>query len=203
MSAPSRLGIYGGSFDPVHNAHLAVARASLQQAELDEVWFVPTAVQPLKHLGAHASNAQRIAMLKLAIEGEAAFRVSTIEVDRGGVSYTVETLRQISEQLPQAELFFVMGADALRDVPDWREPDIIFHLATPLVVRRGGEPEPDLAALARFGTPDQSARLINLPPMEISSSEIRRRIATGARIDHLVPASVAAYIAENSIYQAS
>src|SRR4051812_28641002 len=123
-----RLGIFGGSFDPVHNAHVALARACQQQARLDEVWFTPTAIQPLKHSGPQATDAQRVEMLRLAIEDEIAWRVCTLEVDRGGLSYTVETLRQVHIELPEADLFFLVGGDALRDVPRWKEPREIFRL---------------------------------------------------------------------------
>src|SRR6187397_3016023 len=99
-----RLGIFGGSFDPVHNAHLAIARACQQQAKLDEVWFTPTAVQPLKHNGPCATDKHRLEMLRLATSDESTWRVCSIEIDRGGYSYTVETLRQIREELPDAAL---------------------------------------------------------------------------------------------------
>src|SRR5688572_13442833 len=128
-----RLGIFGGSFDPVHNGHLALARACYDQVALDNLWFMPTAIQPLKHRGPQATSTQRIEMLNLAIESEfneqltsskprPNYRVCTLEIDRGGFSYTVDTLTQIHEELPDAELFFMMGADALRDVPNWKEP---------------------------------------------------------------------------------
>src|SRR3954469_1392668 len=102
-----RLGIFGGSFDPVHNAHLAIARACQRQAELDEVWFTPTAIQPLKRHGPRASNAHRMEMLRLAIGSEPSWRVCKIEIDRGGLSYTVDTLRQIHEELPGTDMFFL------------------------------------------------------------------------------------------------
>src|SRR6476659_1278190 len=142
-----RLGIYGGSFDPVHNAHLTIARSCQKQAGLDEVWFTPTAIQPLKHRGPHATNAQRVEMLRLVIADEPSWRVCTLEIDRGGFSYTVDTLRQIHDELPEAELYFPIGGDALRDVPQWKEPCEIFRLATPLVVGRAGRPAPDLNQL--------------------------------------------------------
>ena len=214
-----RLGIYGGSFDPVHNAHLAVARACQQQARLDEIWFTPTALQPLKQHGPQASDAERIEMLRLAVEAEQSepgrpdsaelaevrprptFRVCTMEIDRGGLSYTVDTLRQLRQEIPDDDLFFLMGADALQDVPNWREPDIMFSLATPLVVRRAGQPEPDLSALAKLCAAELQPEFIELPAMEISSSDIRRRIAAGEPIDHLVPRSVSQYIDAHALYR--
>lgn len=196
-----RLGIFGGSFDPVHNGHLALARACQRQTALDEVWFVPTAVQPLKQHGPHASNAERVDMLRLALQSEPSWRVSTLEIDRGGLSYTVDTLRQLDEELPEAVLFFLMGADAVHDAPTWREPQAIFALATPLVVRRAGAPEPDLAALRAMCAPNKQPRLVEMPAVEASSTEIRRCAAAGEPLAELVPPSVAAYIAANGLYR--
>ena len=215
-----RLGIYGGSFDPVHNAHLAVARACQEQARLDEVWFTPAAVQPLKQHGPQASDADRVEMLHLAIDNKhsepgrgrrratvvgprlpSSFRVCTMEIDRGGLSYTVETLRQLSEELPDDALFFLIGADALQDVPKWREPDIMFSLATPLVVRRAGQLQPDLSELARLCSKNHQPQHVEFPAMDISSSDIRRRVAAGEPIDDLVPPLVDEYIAARGLYR--
>jgi nicotinate-nucleotide adenylyltransferase len=196
-----RLGIYGGSFDPVHNGHLALARACQRPAGLDEVWFMPTAVQPLKQKGPHATDAQRVDMLELATRNVPSWRVSTLEIDRGGKSYTVDTLRQLSEELPEAVLFFLMGADAVRDVPQWREPEEIFRLATPLVVRRAGESEPDMKALEAVAAANKQPRLLEMPAHDISSSEIRRRVAAAEPIVDLVPPEVAAFIAAHHVYR--
>lgn len=209
-----RLGILGGSFDPVHNGHLALARAGQEQAALDEVWFMPTAVQPLKHKGPHASDAQRIEMLQLAIDSYASaqdgepgrprprppWRVCTLEIDRGGRSYTVDTMRQLHEELPEAKLFFLIGSDALRDVTRWKEPREIFRLATPLVVHRVGELAPAVETLAGLCHESIQPQIITLPAMDISSTEIRRRVALGELIDVFVPAGVADYIRRNALY---
>ncbi len=211
------LGIFGGSFDPVHCGHLALARACQAAAALDEVWFTPTAVQPLKRRGPHATDAQRIEMLKLAlVEDESLcsepgrprprtapptnWRTCTLEIDRGGLSYSVDTIRQLQADLPEARLFFLIGADAVRDVPRWREPAEIFRLATPLVVRRAGQPETDLSALAKLCPPENQPRLVEMPAIDISSTDIRRRAAAGESIDGLVPNSVADYIAAQNLY---
>jgi nicotinate-nucleotide adenylyltransferase len=213
-----RLGIFGGSFDPVHNGHLALARACQQQAGLDEIWFTPTSIQPLKAAGPHATDRQRVEMLNLAIASpnesiksgassdlpkSATWRACTMEIDRGGRSYTIETVRQLHEELPDAELYFLLGADAARDVPHWLEPVDIFRLAMPLIVHRAGEPSPNLAALAAFCPSERPPKLVEMPPANVSSSEIRRRIAAGKPIDDLVPAAVANYIVRNSLYRAS
>lgn len=196
-----RLGIFGGSFDPVHNGHLALARACQQQAGLDEVWFMPTAVQPLKQKGPHATDAQRLEMLSLVSYAEPNWRVSKLEIDRGGKSYTIDTLRQLDEELPDAVLFFLIGADAVADVPRWREPRDIFALATPLVVHRAGEPAPGVAALKELCADNKQPRLIEMPPVEASSTEIRRRVAAGEPIISLVPAAVAEYISRHRLYR--
>ncbi len=195
-----RLGIFGGSFDPVHNAHLAIAHACQRDAILDEVWFTPTAIQPLKQRGPHATDAQRVEMLRLATNAEPSWRVCTLEIDRGGLSYTVETLRQIHIELPGAQLFFPIGADALCDVPRWKEPREIFRLARPLVVRRAATPVPDLDRLKLLCTEDTQPQSIELPAMDVSSSEIRRRIAARKSIDSFVPPTVAAFIAQHNLY---
>jgi nicotinate-nucleotide adenylyltransferase len=195
-----RLGIFGGSFDPVHNAHLAIARACQRQVRLDEVWFTPTAIQPLKQQGPRATNQNRVEMLRLAIENEPTWRVCTMEIDRGGFSYTVDTLRQIHEELPDAEQFFLIGADALQDVAKWREPREIFRMATPLVVCRAAQPAPDLEQLKLLCTPNTQPQSIEMPAMDVSSSEIRRRIAAGQPIDKFVPDAVAEFIARHRLY---
>jgi nicotinate-nucleotide adenylyltransferase len=195
-----RLGIFGGSFDPVHNAHLVLAHVCQRQAGLDEVWFTPTAVQPLKHHGPHATDTQRIEMLRLAIRDEATWRICMIEIDRGGLSYTVETLRKIHVEFPEADLFFLIGADAVRDIPEWKEPREIFRMATPLVVHRAGQPTPDLTQLKLLCTKDSQPQSIEMPAMDVSSSEIRRRVATREPIDSFVPDAVASFIARHGLY---
>lgn len=207
-----RIGIYGGSFDPVHRGHLTLARACQEQASLDEVWFTPTAVQPLKRHGPHATDGQRVAMLELAIDSDRsepgrprprsiAWRVCTLEIERGGFSYTIDTLRQLHTELPEAELFFMIGADASRDIPRWKDPVGIFQLATPLIVRRAGEPEPDLDAIAQLCSATHQPKIVEMQPVDVSSSDIRRRIAAGESIENMVPGAVAQYIAEHTIYR--
>ncbi len=196
-----RLGIFGGSFDPVHNAHLVLARACQQQAALDEVWFTPAAVQPLKHHGPCASDSHRVEMLRLATRDDPTWCVCTIEIDRGGLSYTVETLRQIHEELPEASLYFLIGADALRDVSQWKEPLEIFSVATPLVVHRAAQPPFNVEQLRLLCTEDTQPQAIEMPAMDVSSSEIRRRVAAGEPIDSFVPNAVAAFITQHGLYR--
>lgn len=200
-----RLGVFGGSFDPVHVGHLRLARACREQAALDRVWFVPAATQPHKPSGPVASGADRLAMLRLALDGRAGLEASSIELDRGGVSYTAETLRQIAAAEPEAELFFLMGADTLRDLPNWREPGEVLRLATPLVVHRPGEPPPDVSALAPLVSEARFAEIaaaasVEMPPMDISSSDIRARLGAGEPCDGRLPPAVESYAIARGVY---
>src|SRR6478736_2747786 len=154
-----RLGLYGGSFDPVHYGHLLLAECARETLALDEVWLLPAAVPPHKQTRELAPAKHRLAMLDLALGGHEQIKSSRLEIDRGGVSYTVDTLTNIREQQPGATLFFLMGADSLHDLPTWREPARICDLATIAVVRRGGAPEPDFSVLAPLITGDRLAAI--------------------------------------------
>lgn len=200
-----RIGVFGGSFDPVHRGHLLLAECCWQQAKLDRVEFIPTAQQPLKPRGPVAGETDRLAMLQLAIAGRPEFGVSTIEIDRGGVSYTVDTLRALQQAWPGAELFFLMGADSLADFTHWREPAAICELATPLVVRRAESPLPAFGALEGLLSAERLAAIraqeVEMPATPISSSAIRRLIAEQGEWESLVPEGVAEYIEERDLYR--
>jgi nicotinate-nucleotide adenylyltransferase len=201
-----RVGVFGGSFDPVHLGHLLLADCCWRQAKLDRVEFVPAARQPLKPRGPIAADADRIAMLNLAIADRAEFSFSTVELERGGVSYTVDTLRAIRHERPGDELFFLMGADSLSDFPQWREPAEICRLAMPLVVRRAGSTPPDFNALGPFVSPERLDSIrkaeVAMPATPISSSEIQRLIADGGEWESLVPTLAAEYIRDKRLYGA-
>jgi nicotinate-nucleotide adenylyltransferase len=201
-----RIGIFGGSFDPVHRGHLTLAESCAEQARLDRVWFVPAAQQPFKPAGPVASVADRLAMLRLALAGYPQFEISMLEVDRGGMSYTVDTLLTVESLVPAAELFLLMGADSLKDFPSWRQPADICRLATPLIVNRAGEPPADFEHLSQVVSAERLAEIkscqVSMPPKEISSSEIRRLVATGGDWEAMIPADVATYIREHRLYKA-
>jgi nicotinate-nucleotide adenylyltransferase len=200
-----RLGLFGGSFDPVHYGHLLLAECCREQCHLDAVWFVPAAVPPHKQDRTLSSAADRIEMLKLAIGGHDVFDVYTGEVDRGGVSYTVETLEQLHEESPDTELLFLMGADSLADLPTWREPQRICALAIPVVVRRTGSPEPDDSILARFMSPERLAiarqHRVEMPVIDLSATEIRRRVSAAQSIRYRTPRAVEKYIETAGLYR--
>ena len=200
-----RLGIFGGSFDPVHYGHLLLAETCREQAELDEVWFVPNSLSPFKQEHPPAPARQRLEMLQLAIGGHANFRVSTIEVDRGGVSYTVDTVAEIAQQHPEAELFFLLGGDSLADLAKWREPQRICELALPLVVQRHGSPEPRYEMLAPLLTPERleavRSMTVVMPIIELSSTDLRQRAAAGKSLRFRTPRAVEKYIETQRLYR--
>lgn len=200
-----RIGLFGGSFDPIHNGHLLLAECCREQARLDEVWLIPAAVQPHKPRGPIASNEDRCEMIRLAIEPRPGLRCSRIEIDRGGVSYTVDTLREVTADLRGAEFFLLMGADTLRDLPSWREPAEILRLAAPIVVHRAGEPPPDFTLLRGLVSEAKLAEIsrlaVSMPPTDISSSQLRERIAARQSIDELTPAKVIEFIERRGLYR--
>ncbi len=201
-----RIGIFGGSFDPIHAGHLILAEQCREQARLDEVWFVPCALQPHKEDGAHATDRQRSEMIEMAIAGHASFRLSKIELERGGVSYTVETLAQVAAQQPDAELFLLMGDDSLESFSRWREPQRILQLAIPLVVNRPGSGKVDLSALSPLVDAARLAEFesyrVESPAIEISSRAIRESLQNHRSVRYLMPRSVEKYVQTQQLYAA-
>jgi len=200
-----RLGLLGGTFDPVHLGHLLVAESCREQLRLDEVWFIPAAVPPHKQQQTLSPGATRVEMLKLAIGGHEAFRVSEIELNRGGVSYTVDTLNAVRVVRPDDEVFLLLGADSLADLPTWRDPQRICELATIATVGRPDAPELNYSPLAEFVEPAKLAAIkrcrVEMPPIGISSRDLRRRAAEGRSLRYQVPRAVEQYILVNRLYQ--
>src|SRR5262245_47023925 len=200
-----RLGLFGGSFDPVHYGHLLLAECAREALALNEVWLLPASVPPHKQGRELASAKARLEMLELALAGYEQLRASPLEIERGGVSYTVETLAAVRQQQPQAAIFLLMGADSLRDLPTWREPSRICELATPAVVRRGGSPEPDFSVLAQIVSAqrlnDIRAAQVQMPLIELSSTDLRRRAATGQSLRYRTPRAVEKYIETQGLYR--
>jgi nicotinate-nucleotide adenylyltransferase len=202
-----RLGIYGGSFDPVHFGHLLVAENCREQRKLDQVLFVPADTSPHKQHRAPADGSHRVEMLKLAIAGYEPFRVSTLEIERGGISYTVDTLEQLHAEDPAREMFLILGADALADLPTWKNPARICELALPMVVCRAYAPEPDFSALAGLVPRERIAAAqaveVKMAPIAIASSDIRRRVESGKSIRFRTPRAVEKYIETHGLYQST
>jgi nicotinate-nucleotide adenylyltransferase len=196
MKKHPRLGIYGGTFDPVHLGHLLLARDALEQCRLDAVMFVPCAQSPLKTRGALAPDARRLSMLKLALRGEPRFWLSRCELDRPAPSYSIDTAREIQAAFPHAHLFWILGQDQWTQLDQWRSAEELRRL-----VRFIRLPRADGSAPLR---PSRDARVLDLPRprrIDISATEIRRRVNSGLPIDHLVPASVAASIRRHALYR--
>jgi len=193
------LGVVAGSFNPPTIAHEELVYAAGFQ--VDEVLCVVPSVFPHKEF-VGATLEQRVEMLELATAGNEAFVVSTLELDRGGVSYTVETLRTIAAEHPQAELFLLMGADSLCDLPTWREPEAVLELATMAVAERSGTRRADIEQrLAELGGRER-VRFFDMPRVDISSSNVRRRVRDGRPIRYLVPDEVVSYIGAQGLYRA-
>lgn len=199
-----RIAMFGGSFDPVHQGHLIIAEQCREQARLDEVWWIPSARGPHKPEGSRATDRQRLEMLRLATGGHDAFVVSDLELQRGGTSFTVDTLAQLREQRPEDELFLVIGADSLHQFSSWREPARIVELAIPLVVGRPQTDPIDLDLFAPFASPERldeiKSHRIESPLVEISSTEIRERVAAGRSIRYFTPRAVELYLATQQLY---
>jgi nicotinate-nucleotide adenylyltransferase len=190
----TRLGVMGGTFDPIHVGHLVTAEEALHQFALDEVVFVPTGRPWMKEHDVVASAEHRYAMTAIGIEPEPRFHVSRLEVDRGGATYTVDTLRALRDEVPGAELFFITGADAMLEIMRWKEPQIIFDLAHFIAATRPGY---DVAALDAM--PDVT--VMRIPALAISSTDIRVRVHEGRPIRFLVPEGVEAYIRAAGLYR--
>ncbi len=200
-----RLGIYGGSFDPVHYGHLLLAESCREQLTLDQVWFLPAAVPPHKRSRTLADAKHRIEMLRLAIAGHDAFDVSTIEIDRGGVSYTADTLELVAQEQPGAIVYLLMGGESLSELPTWRDPARICRLAVPAVVHRAGGPDVDYSVLDPYVTDERLAEFkqaqVEMPAIELSSTDIRSRISAGQSIRFRTPRAVEKYIETHGLYR--
>jgi nicotinate-nucleotide adenylyltransferase len=201
-----KLGVFGGTFDPVHYGHLLLAECCREQRGLDAVWFLPAAVAPHKRDREPSPAKNRIEMLNLAITGHPAFSVCTYETDRGGVNYSVDTLTRIREEDPSRQLYFLMGEDMLLDLPNWREPGKLCELAIPVVVRRAGMAALDFSCLNGAVAPGRIEEIrrsqAEMPEVGISASEIRRRAAAGKSIRYQTPRAVEEYIAHHNLYLA-
>ena len=205
MLGDLRLGVFGGTFDPIHLGHLILAEQARERLRLDEVLFLPAAAPPHKQSREITSGARRLEMVELAIAGNACFSASDLEWRREGLSYTVDTLRELRIERPDACLFLLLGADSLHDLPQWHQPEEIARLARIAVVERPGSPPIDVRALAPPLTDEQAAavaeHLVPIPLIEISSTAIRQRAAAGRSIRYLVPPAVEAYIDAHGLYR--
>lgn len=189
-----KLGLYGGSFDPVHLGHLLVAHAAREELGLDRIVFIPAAQSPFKPAQTPAPGRLRLRMLRLALAGFSAATVDDQELRRGGTSFTVDTLRDHAARFPGAELFWLIGADHVPTLPKWREPEALAALATFVVIPRPGTTAATLPAPWRL-------RALRGFPFAVSSSQIRDRVRAGLPVAHLLPPGVADVINTQSLYR--
>lgn len=203
MKAPSRIGIMGGTFDPIHYGHLAIADAARDALGLDRVILIPAGRPWLKADQSVTDAARRLEMARLAVDGRRGFEVSSIEIDRPGPTYTVDTLAELRRELgDDATLHLILGMDSVRELGRWRQPERLFDLCHIAAVSRPG---------ARDVSPDEFARefpasvgrlsVVRGPMLDISATSVRHRVSSGASIAALVPPAVERYIAENGLYQ--
>lgn len=201
-----RIGLYGGTFDPVHLAHLVLAETCREKLQLNQVWFIPAYQPPHKPGRVILEPKHRIQMLKLAVVGMPCFKVEPVEIQRGEISYTVDTLRQLQQLHPQHEFFLLMGADSLTMLHTWKEPQALFDLATIAVVNRGKEPAPGVEDLGELKSLVGEAALakilhVRMPGMDLSATTLRENVAQRQSIRFLVPRAVEAYIEANHCYR--
>jgi len=194
-----RLGLFGGTFDPIHLGHLILAEACREACSLDRVWFVVASSPPHKP-GDRTPVADRLEMARIATAGHMAFEVSEIEAKRTGPNYSFETLEAVHRDSPDDELFFLIGEDSLMDLPQWRRPERIAELATIVVVNRPGIDSAS-SSTPNFGPNSRPILRVSVPPIGIASHDIRRRVAQGRSIRYLVPRGVEAYINEQGLYR--
>jgi nicotinate-nucleotide adenylyltransferase len=196
------VGVLGGSFNPIHHAHLFTAEVAAAAHRLDTVLVLPAAQSPLKRR-ASASVEDRLEMVRLAVEGNPLLKVSTVDVDRPPPSYTVETMRIFTQADPEADFYLILGIDALEDLLDWRDPEGLLDLCRIVVVSRPGH---ELAipeeVRKRLGPRVERILLQPMPHLEISSTEIRRRLQFREPVRYLLPESVERYIRERGLYGA-
>jgi len=188
-----RLGLYGGSFDPLHRGHLLVAQAALEELSLDRLFFIPAAQSPFKPGSRPAPDAARLRMLRRSLAGQTRIEVRTDELTRGGVSYSIDTVNAFRGHHPGADLFWLIGADHVPTLPQWREADRLAASVTFVVIPRPGQAQATLPHPWRL-------KHLRGWPLGVSSSEIRERVRRGLPIDHLVPNGAADVIASERLY---
>ncbi len=193
MTNPTKIGLYGGSFDPVHLGHLLVAQAALEEVRLHRIFFIPAALSPFKQGLPPAPGLERLRLLRLALAGNPALEVDPQEIERGGTSYSIETVRDFRRRFPGAELHLLVGADHAPLLPDWHAPAELAASVRIIVIPRPGResiPPP----------PPFQGVLLKGFPLDLSSSQIRERVRRGLPIDHLAPAAVVEAIRNNRLY---
>jgi nicotinate-nucleotide adenylyltransferase len=193
MIGSHRIGLFGGSFNPVHLGHLLVAQAACEEGQLARLFFIPAAQSPFKPDGPLAPAAERLRLLRLALAGRSRYAVDDQEIVRGGISYTIDTVREYRRRFPDGQLSYLIGADHIQQLSKWREAGELAKLVEFLIIPRPG------LALAPLPEPFRGQSLQGFP-LAVSSSQIRERVRTGLPVDLLVPPAVAEAIRNNRLY---
>ncbi len=198
-----RVGIMGGTFDPVHNGHLIIAEMALENFELDEILFVPSGIPWLKDVSKVLNKKTRVSLTGIAIEDNPNFALSTIEIDREGNSYSYETVEELKKSNPDTDYYFIMGADSLFDVEIWKNPEILMKNCTLLVAVRDDYDQQQMRDRVSYLVHKYQAKieLLATPRVDISSTMIRERIAAGKCVRYMLPDPVIEYIKKMQLYQ--
>lgn len=200
-----RIGLFGGSFDPVHLGHLWMAESALECLSLDEVHWIPAAQSPLKPTAPIATDEQRLMMIRLALGGAPQHVIDTRELERGELSYTARTVQEICDENPSNHYYFIAGSDSLASMPNWFMPEELLSRVTLSIVHRGGDPKPDYSVLDRIVDQPTIEIIreaeIRMPAIELSSSAIRKRLKNGQSVRYQMPHAVAAYLNNEKIYR--
>lgn len=186
-----QIGVMGGTFNPVHIAHLVAAEQAMTKLRLDEVWFIPDNIPPHKKLAKNVTAKQRVVMLDLATQDNPRFHVKLLELERGGVSYTIDTMRYLTQRAPQNQYYLIMGSDQVNSFATWKNAAELARLATLVGIRRPGYPQ----------NPQYPMIWVDAPDMRLSSTAIRQYVATGTSIRYLVPEPVRQYILKEGLYR--
>ena len=195
-----KLGVFGGTFNPIHLGHLMIAEEAYQSFQLEKVLFIPSYMTPNKDVPG-ATAAQRFEMVRLATEDNPHFVVSDMEIRRGGNSYTLDTLQLLKNTYgDQYDLYFISGTDAIQDLPNWHEPEAILNLCHVIAASRPDGTETITPVVQRFGSLGKHIVKMEVPTMKISSTELRKRIVKGGSVRYMMPPAVLDYIRKNGIY---
>ena len=198
-----KIGIMGGTFNPIHNGHLELAEAAYQYCDLDEVWFMPSGISYLKEQGDIVSGKHRLEMTKLAVQNIEHFKCSDMELRREGYTYTIDTLRLLHEKYPKDEFYFIMGADSLFGLSKWKEPEKITKLCTLVTVIRDDVDSQELLTQKDCVEETLGAKVIVVPfrRVDISSSTIRNKLLHGESVKNMLPETVLEYMDANGLYK--
>nr|WP_308741931.1 nicotinate-nucleotide adenylyltransferase [uncultured Anaerocolumna sp.] len=199
----SKVGIMGGTFNPIHMAHLILAESAYEQLQLDKILIMPSKKPPHKLHEPIVSDHHRKEMVKLAIEGNPHFELSLMELEREGITYTADTLRQLAKDFPENEYYFILGWDSLQQIEKWRDPDVILRLSHIVAAGRYRSPKDKIEQQAHHLEEMYHGKihLLEIPNMDLSSEMLREHIKEGKSIRYYVPSQVAQYIQEHGLYK--